>query len=221
MKNSHLIFILAFLLLNFVFYSHIVFAQDLTSSLDEKVSGLQEGVEKISNVNPDDSSAYLKQEWTKILEKNNIGSKLLIISNFIKTYFNWFFKLVLGVEYSLSWAFIFSILTWFGLFFFMLNPFSTFLKSKSIGIVLSLIVSCLIGFAGAIRLFVNLVSSFVNNVWLVWISLIVLIVLVILADKFGIFLALSIIKDRKEYEKLQEKLDRESLHIITKTLRKI
>ncbi len=211
---------LIFLLFGILFYFQIISA-DLGSSLDEKVAGIEEGIEKIEDIAKDDSGEYLKQEWTKILQNTEGGRRVLVVNNFIATYFNWFFKLVLGVEYSLSWAFVFSILVWVGLFLFLINPISSFSQNKLVGGVSAFLVSSLIGLAGGIKVFVNIVSSFVDNRFLFWISLIVLIILVLVMNILGRYVSKYITQSKERFEKEHEELDRASLKVFAKQFKKI
>ena len=73
--------------------------------LENKVNNVRQGVNVIANNQA--RQEYLQQEWTKVLNKTSTGKILVKISDSIKK-INPFFKIVLGVEYSLSWQFFFA-----------------------------------------------------------------------------------------------------------------
>lgn len=82
-------------------------------ALETQVGNLEGGAEKIDDVankltDADQRSAYLKQEWSKILEKSDT---IKIIDNFM-TSLNSVWKAILGLEYSFSWTFILTFVLW-------------------------------------------------------------------------------------------------------------
>ena len=119
MKKSGFLILVSLLLIN-IFLVNLVYAQ--VGNLDD----LQQGVDKIEDVrdkvptNQDEAkdvtTNYLKQEWTKIFEKNQFGRFILGIGKIFEL-LSPTFKLLVGLEYSLSWLFFLSLGLWLSVIF--------------------------------------------------------------------------------------------------------
>ena len=98
----------------------------IENPLSDKIEGLEESVGNVEEFieDKDVRSEYLTNEWTKVLDKTRTGKILLWMSNILSK-FSPVFKVILGVGYSLSWAFFFSVAIWI-MFFVVghtLDPF--------------------------------------------------------------------------------------------------
>jgi len=71
--------------------------------------------------------------------------------------------LILGVEYSLSWSFIFAIAIWLALFLFLIYPMDEITNNNFLGILASAVVVSIIGTTGIIKNAVDIISTAVNN----------------------------------------------------------
>ncbi|MFA6023001.1 MAG: hypothetical protein WC781_02860 [Candidatus Pacearchaeota archaeon] len=167
--------------------------------------------------NPEDiqnaSTTYLTQEWTKILEKYPLGQVLLAISDFL-TKLNPLFNLILGVDYSLSWAFVFAVLIWLILFLFLFNPVGAILGNKVFGFIAAFIITCLIGVSGVIKQAVDLLSFMISNTWIAWTSLAIALLIGFLMLKLGKASKELIEKKKEEEAKEKTKQDREIISTV-------
>lgn len=177
MKKSWFLSILIFslLIINFLTLTR---AQESPPGLP---SELQQSPEELQNK----TTSYLKQEWGKILEKYPLGRFFLKISD-ILTYLDFFWKPVFGIEYSLSWAFIFSIGLWLILFFIIFPIMTVVLSNKKLpGLFAAFAVSSIIGTTGVIRKAVDLLTFAIKNKWIAWLSLAITIIVMIIIIKLG------------------------------------
>jgi len=153
-------------------------------------------------------SKYLQQEWGKIIiNKPVIGS----IHKFLLS-INPLFKAILGVEYSLSWAFAFAIIIWFCLFKLLYPPASQLFGNKWSGFLGAFIISSLIGLSGVIKKAVDMLSFVIKNQWLVWVSLLIAILFVFLFDYFGKSIKKYMKQEKEQSKKEQTEQDRQVLH---------
>jgi ABC-type multidrug transport system fused ATPase/permease subunit len=177
-----------------------VFAQDIP--FGEELDELEEGVEDFEEFVEDEDvrSDYLKQEWTKLLDKSKVGKVLLGISNFLSK-FSPLFKVILGVEYSLSWAFIFAVAIWLMFFVLLLGPAESLFPNKLSSIAISFIVTSLIGISGIIKKFVDILTNVIENPTAIWISIIIAILLIFILQFFGKKIGKLIKKSKEKFEK--------------------
>ncbi|MCX6748417.1 MAG: hypothetical protein NT076_02330 [Candidatus Pacearchaeota archaeon] len=222
MKNKLIcVFIIALFLASFI-------ALNLAWAADNDVPGLpsylqndpEQTVETYKNKTLT-TSEYLKKEWKTILiKKPYIGPTVIFLDNLF-TSINPFFKLVLGFEYSLSWAFIFAMIIWIILFIFLYQPAKAVFNSNTLlGILTSFAITSLIGLAGVIKKVIDLLSTMINNQWIFYLSLAITILIGLLIIKLGGNLK-EIIKETKEKEtKEKEKKDRKILDASAKVEKK-
>jgi ABC-type multidrug transport system fused ATPase/permease subunit len=205
------IFIIATLILNII---PIHAAIDPTNYQDPLGIGINP--EKIPQ-NPDQAkdigTKYLKQEWTKILEKTQTGRILLKVSDLLGS-LNFFWKPVLGMEYSLSWLFIFAVAIWLILFFIIYGLLSAIFGNKISGIIGGFCVASLVGLSGVIKKAVDLLSFAIKNVWIAWLSLFIAIMIMFLIIHFSGGLKAYSQKQKEQAEK--EKTERAQKIIQTK-----
>lgn len=183
------------------------------NSLENKVKNLNERVEQIAR--GETREEYLRKSWEEILNKSSMGKILLNISNSLKK-INPFFKIVLGVEYSLSWQFFFATVIWLFIFCILRPITETIFKSKLFSIIGSFAITSIIGISGVIKKSTDLISKNINSPWLVSLLFIILIILVVIAIKSSKFWK----ELRKKERKRQEKKDQEILHAEAETIKK-
>jgi len=189
-------------------------------------SGLEGDVEKIQNLTEkgqdiiektkeEEGREYLKQEWKKMLEQNKVGKVLLAISDFIEK-LNPFFKIVLGVEYSLSWAFVFAIALWIILFMILYYPIKGMFDKTWIAIIASFAVTSLIGISGVIKKAVDLLSTIISKPWLAWLALGITIVIAAIIIYLGGGLKQILEKEREKAAKEKTEKDRKIIETSAK-----
>ncbi len=138
---------------------------------------------------------YLKQEWTKILAKNKILGPFLFYTNEFFAFFNPFWKSIFGIPFSWSWAFIFSLGIWILLIILIYHPVKAFIDFNSIlALVVSIIISSIIGLTGTITKAVDILTTVLSNIWLVWVAIIITVIIIIIYSRL-----------MKQWEKESEK----------------
>tara|TARA_Y100000310_G_scaffold308376_1_gene351404 strand:- start:808 stop:1569 length:762 start_codon:yes stop_codon:yes gene_type:complete len=176
-KKFGVLFLSLFLILS------IIFVTAIENPLEDKLDDLEEVGEFIDD--EDVRSEYLTQEWTKLLEKTQAGKIILGIGNFLSK-ISPIFKVILGVEYSLSWAFVFAIIIWLIFFIFILGPADAFFPNKLFSIIGAFIITSLIGISGSIKKILDiLIINLVDNQRAIWISIIIAIILIVLFRFLG------------------------------------
>ena len=179
-KKKSILFFTFFI--GILFFSFSVLAQDASDIAD---SGLEGDAEKIisatgrlqgvaENLSDEDvRSEYLKQEWTKLLEKSKGGRALLIISGIFNA-FSPMFKLFIGIGYSLSWMFFLSLFFWALLVVFVYRPIKEIFQGKWwISLLISVILATIAAQTGIIQSSLNFLSGFFVNGWAILIGFIV------------------------------------------------
>ena len=212
MKKSALVIILiAFLLMSvsLILVSQLAKAQEEIPGLPSGLS--PEDVEKTQE-KIEGKWDYLKKEWGAILvEKKYIGPAVKFIDSAL-TFLNPLFKSVLGVEYSISWLFIFAVAIWIILFVFLLSPATAIFGKGILGFIASFAIVSLIGLSGVIRMAADLLSFAITNIWIAWISLAIAVIIMIIASKFGKDIKKWINEEKEKTAKQQQQKDREIVH---------
>jgi hypothetical protein len=216
MKEIKKIGVFLILLLALSLFSSLFISQCEAQELGE--SGLPADIEKVDEAggkltDSTKRSQYLKHEWTKILEKSKLGNVILSIGKIFQT-MNPFFKAVLGMEYSLSWAFIFAVAIWLILFFIIHAIMSAVIsKNKLLPIISAFVITSLIGLSGVIRKAVDLLTSMISKPWLAWISLGLAIVILVIIKVFGKSLKETVEKAKEKEAKEKEEEHRKTLEV--------
>ncbi len=182
-------------------------------SLENKVENIQEEVEQITK--SETRGEYLRKSWEEVLNKSSAGKTLIKISNVVKK-INPFFKIVLGVEYALSWQFFFATTIWLIIFFILLPATETIFKNKLFSIVGSFAITSIIGISGVIKKSTDLISKTINSLWLIILLFSLLLILMIIAMKSSKFWK----ELRKKEKKKQEEKDRQILHAEAEAIKK-
>lgn len=198
-------FLIGLLILSIV---PLISAQDEVPGLEEVplASEIQQGQQQYEQYTASQNkSEYLKQEWAALLGKNPLLGPVMKSIDAVFGFFNPFFKIVLGHEYGLSWAFVFALIIWLALFFF-LNPITSQLTNNGlIGGAVAFVVASLIGLSGAINGVVTLLTKMISNIWITLLCAVIAVVLVLVAEMFG----KSIKKKLKTYKEKSMEEQRE------------
>ena len=200
---------LFFVLLVVLFSFNLVHAA-IDSSLDtagQKLDSTLKSPDEIEKT----SSDYLKKEWTDILGNSVLGKILLWISNLFKN-LNPLFLAILGVEYSLSWAFIFAILFWFWIYYFVLWTTLVIFDNKLMAFISGAIIASIVGVSGVIKKAVDVTSGIVNNPGLLVFSFFVAIIIFFAIKIFGLRLRKIVETERLKSDRQKTKQDQEIIH---------
>tara|TARA_Y100000310_G_scaffold345546_1_gene466328 strand:+ start:1830 stop:2495 length:666 start_codon:yes stop_codon:yes gene_type:complete len=197
MKKAGALSILLILSISLIAAQDFAGIEQGLEDLEEKGEQAEELVDTITD--EEARAQYLKKEWTKILEKTKAGKIILSISDFLAK-FNPLFKIVLGVEYSLSWAFIFSVLIWLILFGLIFLPASSIFDNKLTGLITTIVITSLIGIGGVIKKAIDFLSLMINNIWIALVSLLIALAVAFLIGK----MMKQSIKEEKEESKKEK-----------------
>lgn len=208
-KSSFILIALIFSIL----LSNFIQAQEVPPEFEQ----IQNVTEQLSE--KETRNQYLKQEWTKILEKTIIGKIVLYISDLFKiTSPVW--KLLIGIPYTLSWLFFISLFIWVFIVFIIYKaikePFQ-FPWWASLGI--AIIIPTLGAQTGIIQQIITTLSPspIFKNKWTILIAIALFIVLLYLYNifmkKWGKHFA-AIIKKEQEALREQKAKTAEKIHDI-------
>lgn len=214
MKKS-VIIILALLTLN-VFIISLASAESIPgvpSGLDKLVGGVDSAANKIDEIKSGDYS--IKQPIIEKAEATGIKGVILAVADFFSI-FDPFFKIVLGVEYSFTLAFILAIILWFTLFFLISPILSVIFAKKIYGYIGGFCIASLIGLSGVVRKTVDTISLAIKTPKLAVICFIIALIIVLLSAFFKELFK----KSKEEEKKEQEKRDREILHAGAEAVKK-
>lgn len=205
MKKAGL-FVISVLLISLFSFIISVSAQNESTGLEgvPLVNELQAGQQQYEQyASAENKTAYLSQEWGKILEKHAIIGPIAVQINKALRFMDPFFKIILGYESSLSWGFIFALIIWFMLFFLLSPITSGLLNNSTLGRLAAFVISSLIGLSGAIKQVISLLAPLISNIWIAIISFVVAFVLGMLFGRIG-----GMIKAK--WQKWKEKTEKEA-----------
>lgn len=107
--------------------------------------------------------AYLRQEWGILLQNSSFGRGVSRTSEVLEN-FNFLFKIFLNIDYSLSWAFFFTLFLWIAVVIFVYEPIKDLLGAKRwIAFLISLLVASLIAQAQGYVLALSFLSFFLQS----------------------------------------------------------
>lgn len=121
-KKTGVLFLFVILFLNIVFAAGLDSLENKVDSSKEKIDTAKDNIDKIGNYTYEKDWDYLGNEWKDILLKNKFIS---IVDSFLNK-ISIVFRIIIGVPYSLSFVFYFSIFLWI---YFMLIFSSSFESS--------------------------------------------------------------------------------------------
>ncbi|MBU0761102.1 MAG: hypothetical protein KJ600_01660 [Nanoarchaeota archaeon] len=201
MKNKFLLVLIFLLILNF--HVQQIPAQEVPGLDDAPLVGeIQKGNEIYQNFSEQQNkTAYLEQEWAKLLEKNKAGKVLLFIGRLLDP----FARLVLQVDSILSWAFVYSLILWIALFLLLANTIGEIFGNKWLGVLVSFIVASLVGTSGVIKQFVFFFIPLINSFWAALIGFVIGLAIAFFFGKLGKFFGKFLKRWRKQSEEEETK----------------
>lgn len=209
--KKEILFVFIFLLL-----ISVVSAQN-APGLDEAplvgdIQKIQEGIQNKNQTSNQTADDYLKKEWASTLEKNSGGRAVLKVSSFFEN-LNFLFKAILGVDYSLSWSFIFAVGIWVILFVLIYPILAQVFEGKTLfGVIGAAVIVSLVGLAGVIRKAVDVLNVIIKTIWIALIALVIVIIIALIVEKFGKKIGKKIGDAKEKSAKDQTKKDREIIH---------
>ncbi len=182
------------------------------------ISGVADNLPENTDEAKDVASDYLKQEWTKILERNDFGQAILGVGRVLSA-LNPVFLILFGLEYSFSWYFFMIFFLWITIFVIIFRAIYVVFPDKMwISLGISLIVLILGAQTKSIQKGVDLLSPFIQSrtaIFLFFLGLIILLTI----DAVIMRMLRKITKDRldKDKEALRELKAKtvEKIHDIT------
>ena len=213
MKKLGVLFLFSILLIG-VFVISIAKAEELSQPpLPKGTEEIAKAGETLSNLDKENiKDQYLKTEWNKILiNKPYIGPVISFIDSVFSS-LNPFFKAVLGIDYSFSWAFVFALAIWIILFVFLFQPSREIFDSMPLAVIGSFAITSLIGLSGVIKQVVNLLTIAITNTWIFWASVAITILIGFLIIYLGGGLQQIIKKEKEKSKKSQTEKDRKIIH---------
>lgn len=186
-------------------------ASDIEDNLNANLEKTQDTVDSTKENIEEIRSSYLQREWRTLLSKSEFGRGILAVSDFFKS-LNPLFKAVLGIEYTLSWAFFISVAIWIALIYFLYPISKELLSNGKLGFLFAFIIASLIGTSGVIKKAVEFLGFVVTNIWLAWLSLAIAIVIIFIARYFGFYIKRIIHAEKDKSIKDQLDKDRKIIH---------
>jgi len=179
----------------------------LTGELDEsgmpkEFSDFKASAEKLSE--EEQREEYLQQEWTKLMANKKVIGPFLFYTNKFFRFFNPFWKVVFGVEFTWSWAFFFSFGIFLLLALLIYDPLTSFLNFSTLPKILTtLAFVTLVGISGGIRIIIDYLSAMISG----WLSMVIA---VLIAFIIGIVYHKLMMKFSEGYREKQKKLEKEA-----------
>jgi len=160
----------------------------------KKFNDLKENYDAFKN--RENNKSYLLKSVVVILGKNPVIGPMLFYTEKVFSYFNPFWKVILGVKFSWSGAFILSFLTWTVLIILVFFPARGLFPNLLINVLVSLIIASLIGISGGISKFIEFIGFFVEGIF----GFIIFVALLFLGIAIYIFLFVELKKESEEIE---------------------
>ncbi|MEK6915314.1 MAG: hypothetical protein AABW89_02105 [Nanoarchaeota archaeon] len=213
MKNKKIVLIFTILLLTLKLF--LVSAQITESGIKDKIEGLEKAktiIEKnISNFKVTNNS--LTQQWEEYLGNTTFGKFFIEVGN-VLTAFNPIWKLFIGIEYSLSWLFFFSLIIAVTFVIMIYRPLKDFFDTNSIlTLVITLAILGLISIKKTIPTALESMSFLIPNKWAIIFAIIITYGIAhtywIMSKKWGQKFSEQRKKDKEKERELREQtLDR-------------
>ena len=192
---------LAFLTLFFAGILLIGFASATLDDVEDKVDSTLESLENVADNPGGVAGDYLEKEWREAFEKNKVGEKILILSDFIKR-LNPMFKLIIGVEYSLSWVFFLSLGAWIVLLVMVYFAIKAiFVPNEAINVAGGVIVSFLVARFGLFLKAIEFMSPFLKDKRIIFLFLVGILIL--------LYIYIRLMNSLEKYTKKTMKLIKE------------
>lgn len=196
--------------------------ENANEDLQEKTEDLQDTFEETKDklTQEEIKDEYLKREWKAFFLDHKLFGPIIKVIDAVFTFLNPFFKLVLKIEYSFSWAFILAIILWISILIFIYRPSQAIVDNAPIGFIIALAVASLIGYSGSIKFAIDMLSSIVPNKWILTLALVITGLFAIVIIKAGGGIKKIIEKQKKEELEKREKEDKELSHLEAEAKRK-
>jgi hypothetical protein len=210
------------LLINFIC---LVYAQAQgIDSLEENIDKIDSAKDNVDDFKYADSKEdYLKEKWADYLkpklEKNKAGQILLFIDK-ILNYLSPAFKVILGFEYQISFAFILACILWLTLFIFILDPMEEILSNTWLGVISSFIIASIAGVGGLYVKASETLAFALSNLWIAFVSIVIAIVIALFMNNFGKIIGKKIKDSKENSKKEQTDQDRKIIHTDAKVAQK-
>ncbi|MBX4212292.1 hypothetical protein KW787_02450 [Candidatus Pacearchaeota archaeon] len=206
-ENAINFLIISIILISIIPAIHADVASDTKDKIDNTVGNIQ-SPDQIAQ----EKSDYLKGQWKVLLTQNSFFGPIIRGLDSLFGFFNPFFKAILGVEYSLSWGFVFALLIWTILFLFIYPPARALFNNQWFAIIGTFVIVSLVGISGVIKKAVDILSTMITNTWIAWLSLAITIIVGLIITKFGKNLKKIIEREREKSDKTQLRQDRDIIH---------
>ena len=177
---------------------------DPNTGLPKKFSEFREKADEFKS--KEQNKSYLKKEWTKILADNKFFGPFLFYTDKFFSFFNPFWKITFGIDFSWSLIFLFHIFLWITMVVIIYFPAKAMFDNKLFALITGFIVASVSGTFGIITFFANILN--VVLVKLLAFTLFVIIIIVILILYAKLFKGF-------EEESEEEELERAKKTIIT------
>ncbi|MBX4196240.1 hypothetical protein KW805_01490 [Candidatus Pacearchaeota archaeon] len=149
-----------------LFAVHFVHALDAGSIQDNKVVNT---VQTVSDA--DARTTYLQQSWVDLLSKSPVGRFFLRISSFF-TALSPVFKVLIGIDYSLSWIFFLSLGLWVVMFVIIYRVVKEIFQTNQwVAVGIAVIIPALGARNGLLAKAVLLASPFFGGLWRIILSI--------------------------------------------------
>lgn len=216
MKKAGVFILFAILFCNLIFINNV--NADVLDLEPEEVIGFDpDDIPTDEEELKDVSSEYLKQEWEKIINNSAILSKF--DSSFKKL--NPFFKVILGIDYSLSWRFFFALFIWGVLILFLASILKVIFNDYLLGFFMSFVMVSIAGISGVIRKAVEVLARIVTDEKALWISLILTFLIGVILVKLGGGISKILEREKERLKKEEEELIKEDFKFWMKVLTRV
>ena len=111
------------------------------------------------------NKSFLQQEWGILLAKNKFIAPVLFYTDKFFSFFNPLWNIVLGMEFSWSFAFFIGLGLWGIIIFFVYFPAEQMLDNKLFGLITGFIVATITGTFGIINKAMLFAVPFIQNIW--------------------------------------------------------
>jgi len=159
---------------------------------------------------------FLMQEWKDLLKRDTFFGSIIFLYEKTTYFLNPVFKIILGVEASLSWIFILTLVIWFTLLIFVIRTFSAFsLFSPWAQDVISLALMIIVSVSGVTHGLASWIIFVLNKLdtwYFKLIGFMIVVILLIVLAVFSKYWKMLIISMREHKAKVEEKSDRAVLH---------
>ena len=196
--------ILGLLILSILISSLIIVQAPDYSDISDSADKLPQDPDELKEFG-ENRTSYLKQEWTKILEKSPIGRVMLKISNLFQA-LNPVWKVFIGLEYSPSWIFFLTLGLWIVVAILIYQPIENIIGfNRWVSLGIAIIIPTLAAQFGTFEKIIESLGFLFKNKWLIGLTIIIVIALTYVYNRFikEFGEKLKAI-EKKEHEKIRE-----------------